>query len=364
MENIYPKDRYDVLKISTDDFTFFTSINKDNPLKKFDHIKANIITTKIDFISYLKGFYTKTINIYTDHKPHPKSNIYQKIQNQHTNKNITEIYGALYLATNSNPILRDTFANYGVSHLVAISGFHLGIISLMIFWICKLLYKPLQNRYFPYRNAKADILMLTMVVLFSYLYYINFVPSFLRAFVMFMIGVYLLRHHIKLISFSTLLLTILFIISLFPKLLFSLSLWLSVGGVFYIFLFIKYFKELNKIVAFLFFNLWIFLVLNPIIHYFFGVATYEQLLSPVVTVLFTLFYPISLFLHLFEFGDLFDSFLEIWLLKEVNSIEIFTNIYFFVFYICISIVSIFYKYAFYLLNFLLCLFNLYILLQL
>ncbi len=364
IENIYPKEKYNVLKISTQEFTYFTSANKDLAIKKFDFIEANIITTKIDFLSYLKGFYTNTINI--NHDPniiHHKNHFYKKIENQHTNSNITEIYGALFLATNSNPFLRDTFANYGVSHLVAISGFHLGIISIIIFWISSILYKPIQKRYFPYRNAKADILLITMFVLFSYLYYIDFVASFLRAFMMFALAFYLLRHNIKLISFSTLLLTLLLIITIFPKLLFSLSLWLSISGVFYIFLFIKYFKELNKVVAFLFFNLWIFLVLNPIVHYFFGVTTYEQLLSPIVTIIFTLFYPLSLFLHIIGQGNSFDSLLEIWLLKEVNSIEVFTNVYLFVFYILVSILSIFYRYAFYLLNALFCLFNFYVLVQ-
>ena len=87
---------------------------------------------------------------------HHKNHFYTKIENQHTNPNITEIYGALFLATNSNPILRDTYANYGVSHLVAISGFHLGIISIIIFWISSILYKPIQKRYFPWKSKRSS----------------------------------------------------------------------------------------------------------------------------------------------------------------------------------------------------------------
>ena len=63
IENIYPKEDYNVLKITTDEFTYFTSSSKESDLNKFDYIEANIITEKIDFLSYLKGFYTKTLNI-------------------------------------------------------------------------------------------------------------------------------------------------------------------------------------------------------------------------------------------------------------------------------------------------------------
>lgn len=360
VQNIYPKERYDILKISTKEFDFFTSIDKTLNIKKLQYIEANIISTQVDFISYLKGFYTKTININIDPNiKHKKSDFFKSIQTQHTQNDLAELYSALFLAIPVNPQLRDVFAQYGVSHLVAISGFHLGVLSFLIFWIVYVVYKPLQEMFFPYRNRKYDILVICILGLSIYLYYIEFVASFLRAFVMFIIGIYLLRHNIKLFSFSTLLLTLLFIVAFFPKLLFSLSLWFSIAGVFYIFLFIKYFKNLNKIVAFFFFNIWIFLALNPIIHYFFGVSSYEQMLSPIFTILFSIFYPLSLFLHLINYGDVFDNLLKIWIDKNIHSVDIFTSLYLFVFYIIISLLSIFSKKAFIILNITWCAFYIY-----
>lgn len=365
VQNIYPKERYNVIKIKTDEFEFFTSIDKDIKVKKLDRVETNILTTKIDFLSYLKGFYTKSINLNIDknHK-HTKHQLYEKINKQHTNEQISQIYAALFLAVPVQPFLRDIFSNYAVSHLVAISGFHLGIISFLIYWFAYIFYRPLQDRFFPYRNRRFDLLLISIVGLFSYLVYIEFVASFLRAFVMFIIGVYLLRHNIKLISFQTLALTIIFIIVFFPKLLFSLSLWLSIAGVFYIFLFIKYFKDLNKILAFVLFNIWIFLALNPIVHYIFPTTSFMQLFSPIFTILFTLFYPISLALHIIGYGDIFDGLIEFWLVQEVYTKELFTSPFAFVSYLAISFLSIFSKKVFLVLNFALCTFNIYIFAQL
>ncbi len=153
-----------------------------------------------------------------------------------------------------------------------------------------------------------------MFVLVFYLVLTDIVPSLLRAFIMFSLGILYLRRNIEVLSFQTLLITLLLIITLYPKYLFSISLWFSVIGVFYIFLYIQYFKELPKVFSFLFFNFWIFAVFNPIVHYFFYNTSYEQLLSPFITLFFTLFYPIELFLHLIGFADIFDKYI-IWFLE-------------------------------------------------
>ncbi|MFW3380593.1 hypothetical protein [Aliarcobacter butzleri] len=59
--NIYQKDDFDILKLKTSNFEFFTSISKNQEIKKFDLLNILIVSRNIDFIDYLKGFYTRTI---------------------------------------------------------------------------------------------------------------------------------------------------------------------------------------------------------------------------------------------------------------------------------------------------------------
>ncbi|MDN5052808.1 ComEC/Rec2 family competence protein, partial [Aliarcobacter butzleri] len=71
---------------------------------------------------------------------------------------------------------------YGIAHVVALSGFHLVVLSFVIYWILYFPYKFFQDRYFPYRNRKLDILLITIAILFYYLILTDIVPSLLRSF--------------------------------------------------------------------------------------------------------------------------------------------------------------------------------------
>jgi competence protein ComEC len=359
--NIYPKEEFTTIKLQSDSFTFFTSVSKDTNISKLNTISTTIITKQVTFFEYLKGFYTNTFNNIII--PQSSTHIHYlstQINNQHQNEKIASLFNALFFAIPLNKEVQELCAIYGISHLVAISGFHLGILSFVIYGVFYLFYNPIHQRYFPYRNKRFDLLIVTAIILFIYLIYINIVPSFLRAFVMFIFGLYFLRSNIKILSFQTLLIVVLFIMALFPKLLFSLSLWFSVAGVFYIYLFIQYFKNLNKYVAFFLFNIWIYLAINPITHYFFGTTSLVQLFSPLFTIGFSIFYPLELFLHFIGFGGLLDSLIEKWLSFKPNNVELLTPLWFFLLYLGISINAIFYKSSFILLNILFVIFNLYL----
>jgi competence protein ComEC len=339
--NIYQKKYYQVLKLKTKNFIFFTSYKSLIKYKIHDNINLYINTQKVNFLEYIKGFYATSFNIRKLHNTHSAiQNISNKIQHQHQNKNITSLFNALFLAIPLNKALRDICSKFGVSHLVAISGFHLAILSFVIYWILYFPYSLIHTKYFPYRNKKFDILLITTVILFGYLILTNLVPSLLRSFIMFILGIYFLRSNIKVLSFGTLSLVTIIIIALFPKLLFSLSLWFSVAGVFYIFLFIKYFKNTNKIVVFFLFNIWIFLAINPIIHMFFGTLSLQQLYSPIFTIAFTIFYPVELFLHIIGQGDMLDQFILLWLNLDISSKNIITPTWVFFSYLIISLFAI------------------------
>jgi competence protein ComEC len=359
--NIYDKTNYKVLKLSNDDFTFFTSTK--NNFNKNENIFISIITTNIDFISYLKGFYAKSFNLYENPIKNQNSlfdKVKSYIDSEHKNKNISSLFNALFLAIPLDKDLQNIISSYGISHLIAISGFHLSVLSLMVYFLFNILYKPIHQRYFPYRNKQYDLLLLSSIVLFLYLIFLSSQAPLLRAFVMYIFAIFALRSNIKLLSFTTLLLCILIIISLFPKLLFSLSFWFSICGVFYIFLFLQYFKSLNKIVLFIFLNIWLYLAINPISHMFFANTSLYQLFSPFLTMLFSIFYPLELLLHLVNMGNILDKYIEIFLNHTIEVKNSFTNIYFFIFYLIVSFASIKSKKAFILLNILIILFNIYL----
>ena len=359
--NIYQKDDFDILKLKTSNFEFFTSIPKNQEIKKFDLLNILIVSRNIDFIDYLKGFYTKTI--YFDElqkKQTFKDKIIKNIENNHKDEKIIELFNALFLAVSVSKELRDVITAYGIAHVVALSGFHLVVLSFVIYWILYFPYKFFQDRYFPYRNRKLDILLITTAILFYYLILTDIVPSLLRAFVMFCLGIYLLRSNIKILSYMTLFYTFLIVIAFYPKYIFSIGFWFSIFAVFYIYLFIQYFKNYNKWLLFIFFNIWMFLIFNPIVHYYFPQTSYEQFYSIPITIFFNFFYPAEIFAHIFGFSNYFDEYLKIFIEYKIFVYEVFTPLYFYILYLLVSLLSIWSKKAFILLNILMVGFNSYL----
>ncbi|WP_151951139.1 ComEC/Rec2 family competence protein [Aliarcobacter butzleri] len=358
--NIYQKDDFDILKLKSSNFEFFTNMPKNEEIKRFDLLNILIVSRNIDFIDYLKGFYTKTIYFDELQKEQTfKDKIIKNIKNNHQDEKIIELFNALFLAVPVSKELRDVITAYGIAHVVALSGFHLVVLSFVIYWILYFPYKFFQDRYFPYRNRKLDILLITIVILFYYLILTDIVPSLLRAFVMFCLGIYLLRSNIKILSYMTLFYTFLIVIAFYPKYIFSIGFWFSIFAVFYIYLFIQYFKNYNKWLLFIFFNIWMFLIFNPIVHYYFPQTSYEQFYSIPITIFFNFFYPAEIFAHIFGFSNYFDEYLKIFIEHKIFVYEVFTPLYFYILYLFVSFLSIWSKKAFLVLNILMIGFNIY-----
>jgi competence protein ComEC len=106
---------------------------------------------------------------------------------------------------------------------------------------------------------------------------------------------------------ETLFITLALVLALFPKLLFSIGFWLSVAGVFYIFLFFIYFSKLGKVKQFFLLPVWVYLMMLPYSLAIFGNFTLYHPLSIVASILFSIFYPLALLLHFLGFGDLLDT---------------------------------------------------------
>ncbi|MCT7610678.1 ComEC/Rec2 family competence protein [Aliarcobacter butzleri] len=358
--NIYQKDDKDILKLKSSNFEFFTNMPKNEEIKRFDLLNILIVSRNIDFIDYLKGFYTKTIYFDELQKEQTfKDKIIKNIENNHKDEKIIELFNALFLAVPVSKELRDVITAYGIAHVVALSGFHLVVLSFVIYWILYFPYKFLQDRYFPYRNRKLDILLITIAILFYYLILTDIVPSLLRAFVMFCLGIYLLRSNIKILSYMTLFYTFLIVIAFYPKYIFSIGFWFSIFAVFYIYLFIQYFKNYDKWLLFIFFNIWMFLIFNPIVHYYFPQTSYEQFYSIPITIFFNFFYPAEIFAHIFGFSNYFDEYLKIFIEHKIYVYEVFTPLYFYILYLFVSFLSIWSKKAFIILNILMIGFNIY-----
>ena len=359
--NIYPKEKFDVIKLKGDGFEFFASFSKDENIKKLDFLNVVFDTRNITFYTYLKGFFTKILYFERGEKNNSiKEKIIKNIEENHDDFMIRELFNALFLAIPVSSQLRDIITAYGIAHVVALSGFHIVVLSFIIYWILYFPYSFLQNRYFPYRNRRFDILLITMAILFYYLLLTDIVASLLRAFVLFSLGLYLLRSNIKVISYLTLFYTFLIVIALFPQYIFNIGFWFSIFAVFYIYLFIQYFKNGNKILLYIFFNIWMFLIFNPIVHFFFAQTAIEQFYSIPITIFFTIFYPLEIVAHIFNISYYFDDYLKIFLENKINVYEVYTPLYFFILYILFSFLSIWSKKAFWVLNILMIGFNLYL----
>lgn len=333
---------YQVLKLKSDDgLVFYTTAKKSLQDIKNQEIELEIWPKDLNFYKYLTTFYgpSKIINI--NEKESTKQNLNAFILSSHKEKETANIYQALYTATPLDIELQKSFSTLGVSHLLAISGFHLGVLSTLLFFFLRPFYGYMQDRFFPYRNAKRDLFLAVGLLLFAYMLFLDSPPSLIRAFGMLIVGFVLYDRGIKIVSMQTLFVTVLLLLSLFPRLFFSLGFWLSASGVFYIFLFLIHFKNLSKIWQFLLLPIWVYLLMLP-----FSLAIFENFsvyhpLSIIWTLLFSIFYPMSIFIHIVGFEDLFDPAL-LWLLQlGDNGVLVSLDQYLFFFYVLLSLGALF-----------------------
>ncbi|WP_231210429.1 ComEC/Rec2 family competence protein [Helicobacter pylori] len=317
----YPKTKdqktYFVLKLQSKNMIFYTTIKE--PLKNLQYRHAQFFG-RIKFCSFLeslKSCFFQTYSFSLTRKHNFKSHLRHFIDSVHSNALVGNLYRALFIGDSLNKDLRDRANALGINHLLAISGFHLGILSASVYFLFSLFYTPLQKRYFPYRNAFYDIGVLVWVFLLGYLLLLDFLPSFFRAFLMGLLGFLACFFGVRILSFKLLILACCIAIALLPKLLFSVGFLLSVCGVWYIFLFLKHTQIFFKNSSFLrrFFqaialSVLVFLNMLIVAHVFFPMFSPYQLFSIPLGLIFIVFFPLSLFLHAVGLGSLLDHFLS------------------------------------------------------
>jgi len=314
---------YKVLKLQSDEgFTFYTTTHRK---ENFNHkrLRLQIFPNKsIKFRDYLGTFYVKSKIKYQETLALTmKDDLLEKVALQHPSDALQSFYNAIFFATPLDKTLRKQIAKLGVSHLVALSGFHLGILWGLVYGLLLLLYRPVQQRFFPYRHALFDVGFVAMILLGVYVWFVDFPPSLVRSYAMILLGWGVLLLGMELVSFTFLTTILLTLVVLFPSLLVSLSFWLSMTGVFYIFLLLQYTEGLDaKLISLVFIPFGIFILMQPVVHGIFGVTSIYQLLSPLLSILFIAFYPLVMFLHLVGMGDVFDGTLS-WLFSLPHQSE-------------------------------------------
>ncbi|MUU30951.1 ComEC family DNA internalization-related competence protein [Helicobacter pylori] len=317
----YPKTKdqktYFVLKLQSKGMIFYTTIKE--PLKNLQYRHAQFFgkIKSCSFLESLKSCFFQTYSFSLTRKHNFKSHVRHFIDSVHSNALVGNLYRALFIGDSLNKDLRDRANALGINHLLAISGFHLGILSASVYFLFSLFYTPLQQRYFPYRNAFYDIGVLVWVFLLGYLLLLDFLPSFFRAFLMGLLGFLACFFGVRLLSFKLLVLACCIAIALLPKLLFSVGFLLSVCGVWYIFLFLKHTQIFFKTSSFLMrsfqvisLSALVFLNMLIIAHAFFPMFSPYQLFSIPLGLIFIVFFPLSLFLHAVGLGSLLDHFLS------------------------------------------------------
>lgn len=340
---------YRVLRLKTGNFTLYTTAKVDFEPEINSKILLRPIKNKLTFIDYLsRSFYLPNFGVleirYNENGGYLdkfRDKIYDFISNQHEISKAKELYTALFLATTISKELRSDVNHFAIAHLIAISGYHLGIIFGFLYFVFRPIYRYFQARFFPFRSEKFDLSVVIFIFLFGYLMLIDFVPSFLRAFLMSLLIFYMLSRNVRIISFEALFILIAFAVSFMPSLLFSIGFYLSCAGVFYIYLYLHHFGDkFSNFTHVILLNLWVYLAMIIPVLYFFPLISFQQLAVLPLSLIFLIFYPLSLVLHLLNLGGIFDENL-IWFLElRMDSANLDISLYLFLIYNILSLISI------------------------
>jgi len=344
------KDGSTLLKLKgVNGLDFYLRINS-KPPKPFEWVRVKIkLKKESNFFDYLKGFLAQGAIVKDIEKGFDVKAFARKaIDKQHTNSKIATFYNAIFLADPLDNKIRERVSNLGISHLVAISGFHLGILWIVIFGTLYLPYKFLQQKFFPWRNRNIDLGFIALIILLIYVLFINAPPAVVRSYVMLFITWVVLILGMEFMSFQFLIFVLLVILAVMPKLITSVALLLSFMGVYYIFLILKWLKGHSAwFITLVAIPIGVFLLMFPIGHFFFNNTTIWQLMSPILSLLFIIFYPIVAILHLFGVGGIFDNSLMNLFNLPTKSIKVIMPLWIILPYIALSIVAISKKRAFY-----------------
>ena len=140
---------YRVLKLKTQDFSFYTTTLADFDAGANEQILIGAENKNVKFKDYLSGsFFMPSYGVaelrYAASSEPLRDQIYGFIASQHESEKMTELFTALFLAAPVGKELRTDVNFYGVAHLIAISGYHLGLIFGFLYFIMRPAYSYFQ----------------------------------------------------------------------------------------------------------------------------------------------------------------------------------------------------------------------------
>lgn len=335
---------FETIYIKTDErkFCFWTQNENKNLL--FHNVSFVISSNKIDFKNWLGGGCANAYNLQDLGENRDfsiKKFLYEQISNEHKDSEIVkQLYLSLYLNTPVDEFLQTKISDYGLAAVLALSGLNVALLWGALWLILSPIYAFFQNRFFPYRSKSLDLGIIILIFLTAYLAVTDFAPSFARAVFMAAFAFYLKQRGFNLFSYESLAICCCALLAIFPDFIISIGFWLSVVAVLQIFTFQSN-TNFKTWQIFFIFPIWIWIVMMPITHMFFSEFSASSIYSPIYNVLFDYFYPISIILHLFGQGDVFDYILNSWLNEESFQRVYFISPIWFgcIYLICIALAS-------------------------
>ena len=214
---------------------------------------------------------------------------------------------------------KEIYNKAGLSHILAISGLHVGIVSLFIFFILNI---------FSFFLSKKVIRILLIIILIFYSAICNFSPSVVRASIMISLFVFSKNIQRKLLKENLIIVSLFLTLIIWPNKLFSLSLLLSYLAVFSLIIIVplinNYFNIKNQVLKYIFnmflVSLLISVISLPILLYNFNQINFNGVFSNLLAIpLVSLLIP-NLFLALFlpKFVSSLFVFSSLFLLKILN----------------------------------------------
>ncbi len=321
--------------------------------KEGEYFSVLVKTKELSFVDMFKTPRLKIVSLEpTGEKSEIQTSLKEFLSAQHKDVRMQEFYLNLFLNSEVGAQIEDFINSYGLGAFFAISGLNVALLIAFIFFILVPPFRYIQDRFFPYSNRNFWIYIFCLYFLFFYAYLADFTPSFMRAVVAAVVVFYFALRGDNILSYKTLFLTTIFCFAIFPAFVFSIGFWLSVYGVFLIFLFLANTDFKHKALIYITLSSWLFFAMAPIIHYIFAIFTKAHLLNTLFGAIFDVFYPVSLMLHLFGLGWIFDDLLLIAISSagELKKEEFLTPLWFFLFYIALSFAAAFDKRIFFAFN--------------
>ena len=287
----------------------------------FSYPKNNTIPNLFNYKKYLNNkkiymiMYVSKIKIITH-----SNNYFYKIKNSiinHISKYKSKTYLNTFIIGNKDYIDNTSYRNNGISHLLAVSGMHISLLSLLLFNIFKKL-----------RLGENKSLIFTSIFLLFYMALTSFMPSCSRSVLLFLLIALNKIFKLNIETIKLFILTFIIILFIDPYYIYDLGFIYSFTISFYLILFKNKLKKDNYFKSLLYISFICFFISLPITLY----NSYEvNFLSIFLNIFFVPFvsfiiFPLSILTFIFPFLDniflLLTNILE-YLSNYFNSINLF-----------------------------------------